>query len=48
MQKINFIIDREVFIQFKKICVEKQRTMTDVLIDLIKEYIDTNEEISSS
>jgi hypothetical protein len=48
MQKINFIIDKNTFIKFKTICVEKQKTMTEVLNDLIAEYIKNNEKIQDS
>lgn len=35
-------IDKELFKEFKKVCVEKDTPMSRVIRKLIKEYIDKN------
>lgn len=47
MHNVNFLIDKNTFIQFKKKCVENNQTMTEVLIQFIQEYIQ-NEKIQDS
>jgi hypothetical protein len=47
MHNINFLIDKALFIKFKTKCVENGKSMTEVLIEFIQEYI-KNEKIQDS
>lgn len=47
MKNVNFIINKDLFILFKKKCAENDISMTEVLSKFIKEYIN-NEKIPNS
>lgn len=42
MSTLTFKIDEELKKEFKKICLEKDVTLTDVLTEFIQEYIEKN------
>lgn len=42
MSTLTFKIDEKLKKEFKKICLEKDVTLTDVLTEFIKEYIEKN------
>lgn len=39
MHNLNFLIEKELFIRFKTKCIEESKSMTEVLVQFIKEYI---------
>jgi len=43
MKKINFWIKDDLFRKFKKHCVDKDKTMTDIFIKMIKKELKSNE-----
>ena len=42
MTKINFNMENELFKKFKKYCVDVGKSMTDVLVEQIKEVVEKN------
>lgn len=43
MKKINFNLNEDLFKKFKKHCVDIDKTMTDVFIELIKKELKLDE-----
>ncbi len=39
MHNVNFLIEKELFIRFKTKCIEESKSMTEVLVQFIQEYI---------
>ena len=48
MSTLTFKIDEELKKEFKKICLEKDVTLTDVLTEFIQEYIEKNKKKKKS
>ncbi len=44
MSTLTLIIDEELKKEFKKVCIEKNVTQTEVLKELVKKYIEENKD----
>lgn len=43
MKKINFNLNEDLYKKFKKYCVDKDKTMTTMFIELINKELELNE-----